>query len=434
MTLPIWSYWRSAGGGPMPPFYQLCWETIRLHNPDARCLGPGDVIELGGQQCLAAATGLPIAIETDLVRAWLLATFGGVWVDLDTICFAPVRLPPAAHDAPLTCVRNPRGKGWSKRATVASPWAASIGSSAAGRVYAHALNLVRRQAAGHRIPWGTTSAGVLSHAAKRAKDVCWIHPCSWHPIPSGLARSVLLRRARRTQHLHRFMRTMPNCVLCHVSNPIPDKYHDSTRQQILQDTTYAAFLLNVALGRSPAIAPRTTAILDRVPRDRPSTGIEVGVFRALNAAQLLQQRRNLHLVAVDPYGVASKDYAATGDYQTRFTEQRWHKVAEEARRRLRFAGDRVTWIRHASPAAADVVPDRSVDWVFIDGNHGYPAVVADLRAWLPKVKPGGWIGGHDYHHKREGRGYGVTAAVDSWIATTSLTVATGQDFTWFVQL
>lgn len=44
--------------------------------------------------------------------------------------------------------------------------------------------------------------------------------------------------------------------------------------------------------------------------------------------------------------------------------------------------------------------DQSIDLVYIDADHFYASVVADIRAWLPKVKPGGWIGGHDYNDER----------------------------------
>lgn len=45
-------------------------------------------------------------------------------------------------------------------------------------------------------------------------------------------------------------------------------------------------------------------------------------------------------------------------------------------------------------AARDVV-DGSKDFVFIDGSHEYPAVLADIRLWRHKVKGGGWLAGHD---------------------------------------
>lgn len=37
--------------------------------------------------------------------------------------------------------------------------------------------------------------------------------------------------------------------------------------------------------------------------------------------------------------------------------------------------------------------------VFIDADHRAPAVEADIRAWLPKIQPGGIICGHDYPAK-----------------------------------
>ena len=39
--------------------------------------------------------------------------------------------------------------------------------------------------------------------------------------------------------------------------------------------------------------------------------------------------------------------------------------------------------------------DECFDLVFIDGDHEYSAVLADLRAWWPKVRKGGLIAGHD---------------------------------------
>ncbi len=53
--------------------------------------------------------------------------------------------------------------------------------------------------------------------------------------------------------------------------------------------------------------------------------------------------------------------------------------------------------------------NTSVDFVYIDGNHLYEPVKDDCRAWLPKIKKTGFIGGHDYDHKRA---QGVKPAVD----------------------
>jgi hypothetical protein len=57
--------------------------------------------------------------------------------------------------------------------------------------------------------------------------------------------------------------------------------------------------------------------------------------------------------------------------------------------------ENVHWM--ASADAAPLVPDGWADFLFIDAGHSYGAVKADIAAWEAKVKPGGWIGGHDYH-------------------------------------
>ena len=49
-----------------------------------------------------------------------------------------------------------------------------------------------------------------------------------------------------------------------------------------------------------------------------------------------------------------------------------------------------------SVRAARLFPDETVAFCFIDADHSYASVTADLRAWWPKVRAGGMLAGHDY--------------------------------------
>jgi predicted O-methyltransferase YrrM len=49
--------------------------------------------------------------------------------------------------------------------------------------------------------------------------------------------------------------------------------------------------------------------------------------------------------------------------------------------------------------------DNYFDFVYVDGSHLYLDVKKDIEKWLPKVKKGGLLGGHDYM-------YEVKTAVD----------------------
>ena len=53
-------------------------------------------------------------------------------------------------------------------------------------------------------------------------------------------------------------------------------------------------------------------------------------------------------------------------------------------------------LRMSSLDAVNLYEDESLDFVFIDASHEYEDVKLDILKWLPKVKIGGVIAGHDY--------------------------------------
>lgn len=59
---------------------------------------------------------------------------------------------------------------------------------------------------------------------------------------------------------------------------------------------------------------------------------------------------------------------------------------------------------HISPttAAAKLFAPESIDLLFIDADHSYEGVVADLQHWYPKLKSGGFLLCDDYEEKWPG--------------------------------
>ena len=56
----------------------------------------------------------------------------------------------------------------------------------------------------------------------------------------------------------------------------------------------------------------------------------------------------------------------------------------------------ITPIVGDSVSVAGQYADNSLDFVFIDGDHRYEPVKNDILAWLPKMKIGSILSGHDY--------------------------------------
>lgn len=58
--------------------------------------------------------------------------------------------------------------------------------------------------------------------------------------------------------------------------------------------------------------------------------------------------------------------------------------------------DMIRPIKMDSVVAASCFPDGFFDFIFIDADHTYDAVKADILAWSPKLKAGKVLAGDDY--------------------------------------
>lgn len=123
-----------------------------------------------------------------------------------------------------------------------------------------------------------------------------------------------------------------------------------------------------------------------------------------------------------PYG--TPDGHETSKCFIERTLERWEEVYQAACERVKdFPAARI--IRMPSQDAAGCFEVRSLDLVFLDGDHSYRAVKADIAAWRGFVRPGGILCGHDYG------AYGVAPAVNECFSVDEFKVTHS---TWVVRI
>lgn len=165
-------------------------------------------------------------------------------------------------------------------------------------------------------------------------------------------------------------------------------------------------------------------VVDEFIESRDAVFVEVGSWLGRSAAYFVDQVthrsrfsfNNLILVCVDTWEGSEehKLYVAQHDVYAEFCENvdGW------------IRGGYIVPVRKPSVEAAKDYEDESLVGVFIDASHEYEDVLADIRAWWPKVKQGGYFGGHDINWPGVSRAVqesfpGVQPLGSSWLVRKS---------------
>lgn len=167
---------------------------------------------------------------------------------------------------------------------------------------------------------------------------------------------------------------------------------------------------------------RSQVIGDIIEAHGLKNGAEIGVGTGPTTYEILRRFPSLEWLAVD-YWPAGYPLHYGGALDA---------VQQSARRELFMRlmahhGERLGLIELPSAEAAKEVQDSVLDLVFIDADHSYEGCKADIEAWRPKVRKGGWLMGHDYH---QGDFPGVVQAVNELVEGFQVL----PDSVWAVQL
>lgn len=133
-------------------------------------------------------------------------------------------------------------------------------------------------------------------------------------------------------------------------------------------------------------------------------GVEIGICMGPTSISLFRVFPHLRLTMVDDY-LPYKPTVETPVQQLVALMTAKTNTDEFANRR--------EFLLCNSKTAAGLYPDETFDFAFIDANHSYRHVRQDIQLWLPKIKKGGLLTGHDIDGMGDHQGYfGVRKAVD----------------------
>jgi len=145
-----------------------------------------------------------------------------------------------------------------------------------------------------------------------------------------------------------------------------------------------------------ALASRSTdrigLVLDIMKSVRPSVVAEIGVWKGDFASAALEACPWIErYYMIDPWRPL-----ASWNKPLNTTPDEFSTAYEEAMRRTEFASERRVVLRGTTAEVGDTIPDASLDFAYVDGDHTLRGIVIDLVTMAAKVRLGGLIAGDDF--------------------------------------
>lgn len=158
-------------------------------------------------------------------------------------------------------------------------------------------------------------------------------------------------------------------------------------------------------------------------------GAEIGVYRGKYSWYLMNYCPGLKLYGIDAWKIY-------GDY-TDYTPEDIVDAKNEAYRLTKTHDYHL--IEGWSHEVADQIPDESLDFVYLDGNHAYEFAVRDIAVWSKKVRKGGIVAGHDFddysNHPTRAKEMNVINAVEGWVKSYQIAplfvITNNKNKSWF---
>lgn len=159
--------------------------------------------------------------------------------------------------------------------------------------------------------------------------------------------------------------------------------------------------------------------------------VEIGAYKGCStsflAVEIINSGKNIKLDVIDSWNGENETEAPWQSYVGAI-DKPTGDIFEDFKKNLAPVFHIINPVQSLSTPAAALYEDKSLDFIFIDGDHNYEGINKDLHAWRPKMKDGAIMAGHDYNpHSFPG----VIKAVDDFFGKQNVNVINGS---WLVNL
>lgn len=174
---------------------------------------------------------------------------------------------------------------------------------------------------------------------------------------------------------------------------ILNKSFDLLLRSVIHVKNLKILSLGILLLLSKIDARDRTFLKTVIPQD--SIGAEIGVWKGEFSSFLLKNLRPKKLHLIDPWLFIKRyPWAMYGGVVAK-SQNDMDTIYNMVQRKF-CAYPQVIIHRMGSSEASYLFQDSYFDWIYIDGDHTYEGVTADLNNYFPKVKKKGLIIGDDF--------------------------------------
>lgn len=127
--------------------------------------------------------------------------------------------------------------------------------------------------------------------------------------------------------------------------------------------------------------------IDNVPSGSSATFVEIGTYRGKSSIclydKIQESGKDITLYTVDNWNGTEPHDQPEDNNRDIFIENRGTRG--------------INLIDDDSTMASDLFQSESIDFLFIDSNNQWGDLSNEINYWIPKMKSGSIISGHDYH-------------------------------------